>query len=35
MGRTILKVGVALILIALVWKLVLGKEEAEAIDRID
>ena len=35
MGRTILKVGVALILIALVWKLVLGNEEEEPIDRID
>ena len=35
MGRTILKVGVALILVALVWKLVLDTEDEEAIDRID
>lgn len=35
MGRTILKVGVALILVALIWKLVLGREEDEKIDRID
>lgn len=35
MGRTILKVGVALILIALVWKLLLSDEDEEAIDRID
>ena len=35
MGRTILKVGVALILVALIWKLVLGKEDHDDIDRID
>jgi hypothetical protein len=35
MGRTILKVGVALILVALIWKLVLAKEDGEEIDRID
>ncbi len=35
MGRTILKVGVALILIALIWKLLGDEEGEEAIDRID
>jgi hypothetical protein len=35
MGRTILKVGVALILVALVWKLLQDEETAETIDRID
>lgn len=35
MGRTILKVGVALILVALIWKLVLEGDEEEQIDRID
>ncbi len=35
MGRTILKVGVALILLALVWRLLLDHEDGEKIDRID
>ena len=35
MGRTILKVGVALILVALIWKLLQDEEESEGIDRID
>ncbi len=35
MARTILKFAVALILIALVWKLVVEDDEVEAVDRID
>lgn len=35
MGRTILKVGVALILIALIWRLLMDETEEEKIDRID
>lgn len=35
MARTILKFAVALILIALVWKLVSGDEPVEQVDRID
>ena len=35
MGRTILKVGVALILIALIWRLLNDQEGEEQIDRID
>jgi hypothetical protein len=35
MARTILKFAIALILIALVWKLLMGDEEVEAVDRID
>lgn len=35
MARTILKFAVALLLIALVWKLVIGEDDVEAVDRID
>jgi hypothetical protein len=37
MARKLMKVAVALLLIALVWKLVLGDEaeELEEVDRID
>jgi hypothetical protein len=37
MARKLMKVGVALLLIALVWKLVLGDDadELEEVDRID
>lgn len=38
MARNLLKVAVALLLIALVWKVVLGGDEApepEEVDRID
>jgi hypothetical protein len=35
MGRTILKAGVALILLALVWRLLQDREDPETIDRID
>jgi hypothetical protein len=35
MGRTILKVGVALILIALIWRLLMDQTDEEKIDRID
>ncbi len=35
MARTILKFAIVLILLALVWKLVLQDDEADAVDRID
>lgn len=35
MARTILKFAIALILVALLWKLLLGEEELEEVDRID
>jgi len=35
MGRTILKVGVAVILIGLIWKLLKDEEHDEGIDRIE
>ena len=35
MARTILKVAVVLLLVALIWKLLIGGDEIEDIDRID
>lgn len=35
MVRRILKIAVALLLVALIWKLVVGDDDAEAVDRID
>ena len=35
MARTIIKFAIALILVALIWKLLVGDEEVEGVDRID
>lgn len=35
MVKRILKIAVALLLVALIWKLVLGDDEMESIDKIE
>jgi hypothetical protein len=35
MVRRIMKIAVALLLVALIWKLVLSDEEVEAVDKIE
>ena len=35
MARSILKIAVVLLLVALIWKLLIGGDEIEDIDRID
>ena len=35
MARSILKIAVVLILVALIWKLMIGGDDFEDVDRID
>ena len=35
MARRILKIAVALLLVALIWRLVIGEDEDESIDKIE